>query len=113
MDFLRLSDKTFLVFGVANRKSVAFHVGRVLTEAGARVLYAVRSEQRKLGVEKLVGDAEVFVCDVESADEIARLRDDVALRHPRLDGMVHSIAFAGYEGGPRPFHETSKADSLR
>ena len=34
MDFLQLAGKSILVFGVANRKSVAFHVGRVLEEAG-------------------------------------------------------------------------------
>ena len=46
MDFLQLRDKNVLVFGVANRKSVAFHVGKLLTEAGANVLYSVRSTQR-------------------------------------------------------------------
>ena len=35
MDFLELADKSILIFGVANRKSVAWHIGRVLAEAGA------------------------------------------------------------------------------
>ena len=43
MSFLNLEDKTFLVFGVANKKSVAFHIGQVLAEEGADVLYSVRS----------------------------------------------------------------------
>ncbi len=38
VEFLGLNKKTFLVFGLANRKSVAWHVGRVLTEVGAKVL---------------------------------------------------------------------------
>ena len=46
-DFLQLTGKTFLVQGVANRKSVAWHVAKSLEEQGARVVYAVRSEARK------------------------------------------------------------------
>ncbi len=45
MDFLQLAGKSIVVFGVANRKSVAWHVGRVLEEAGAKVVYVVRSER--------------------------------------------------------------------
>ena len=36
MDFLRLTGKPILIFGVANRKSVAWHISRVLCEAGRR-----------------------------------------------------------------------------
>ena len=50
MDFLQLEGKAVLVVGVANKKSVAWHVARVLTEAGARVIYSVRSEARKNGM---------------------------------------------------------------
>jgi enoyl-[acyl-carrier protein] reductase I len=113
MDFLGLSGKTLLVFGVANRKSVAYHIGRVLGEAGANVIYVVRSPQRQGSVAKFLGDAEIHVCDVERDDEIERLRDEVAQRHASLDGLVHSIAFADYEDSPRPFHETSKKAFLR
>jgi enoyl-[acyl-carrier protein] reductase I len=54
MDFLQLAGKSVVVFGVANRKSVAFHVARVLDEAGARVVYVVRSEERKRSVTGLL-----------------------------------------------------------
>ena len=40
MDFLQLADKTVLVCGLANRKSVAWHIGRVLSEAGAKPVFA-------------------------------------------------------------------------
>ena len=43
MDFLQLSEKTIVVFGVANRKSVAFHVANFLLESGANVVFVVRS----------------------------------------------------------------------
>jgi enoyl-[acyl-carrier protein] reductase I len=113
MDFLNLAGKTLIVFGVANRKSVAYHVARVLREAGATVVYVVRSPQRRESVAKLLGDAEVYVCDVEHEEQIARLREEVQRRHPVFDGLLHSIAFADYEESPRPFHETSKKAFLR
>lgn len=113
MDFLQLKDKTILVVGVANRKSVAFHVGRLLTEAGANVIYSVRSEERRQQVAKLLPDAPIHVCDVERQEEIERLRDDVLARQGKLHGFVHSIAFADYSAGWLPFHETPRAAFLR
>jgi enoyl-[acyl-carrier protein] reductase I len=113
MDFLGLAQKTLLVFGVANRKSVAYHVGRLLAEAGANVVYVVRSPERRESVAKLFEGAEIYVCDVEHEEQIARLRQEVGSRHPKLDGLLHSIAFADYDESPRPFHETSKKAFLR
>lgn len=113
MDFLQLADKTILIVGVANRKSVAYHISRVLEEAGAKCVYVVQSEQVKESVAKIVGDADVYVCDVEHEDQIARLRDEVGRRHDRLHGLVHSIAFADFSEGMKPFHETKKAHFLQ
>lgn len=112
-DFLQLDGKRILVMGVANRKSVAWHVARVLVDAGAEVVYVVRNDARREQVQKLVGDAAVFVCDVEHEDQIDQLVRDLTTRYDRLDGFLHSIAFADYAGEPRPFHETAKRDFLR
>lgn len=113
-DFLQLAGKTVLVTGVANRKSVAWHIAKLLVEADCRVLYSVRTPERREQVAKLVGDdADILVCDVEHEDQIAQLAKDVAQRCDRLDGLVHSIAFADYEEGVKPFHETSKRSMLR
>lgn len=113
MDFLGLAGKSILIFGLANRKSVAFHVGRVLSEAGADVLYSVHTPERAESVRKLVGDAPVFVCDVGEQEQIDRLRDDVAGARAELHGIVHSIAFADYSGGPQPFERTARDGFLR
>jgi len=112
-DFLQLSGKTLVVFGVANRKSVAYHIGQTLEEAGANVVYVVRSAERKESVAKLLKDREVYICDVEFPEQIEQLRDDVATKHSTIHGLVHSIAFADYEGGMKPFHETGKSQFLR
>lgn len=113
MDFLQLSGKTILIFGVANRKSVAWHISRVLEEAGARCVYVVQNDAVRQNAAKLLGDAELFVCDVEREDEIARLREALERRGGRLDGLVHSLAFADYSEGVRPFHETPRRAFLQ
>lgn len=113
MDFLDIADKNFLVFGVANKKSVAFAVGDVLSEAEAKVIYSVRSEARKDSVSKILPDADIFVCDVEREYEIKKLAESISKKYPRIHGIVHSIAFANYEEGFKPFHETNRKDFLQ
>lgn len=113
MDFLDVADKTFLLFGVANRKSVAFSVGEILSQAKANVIYSVRSPQRKETVSKILPGADIFICDVEREHEIQRLAADVSRKYPKIHGIVHSIAFANYEQGVKPFHETRKKDFLQ
>jgi len=113
MDFLQLGGKTIVVFGVANRKSVAYHVGRQAAEAGANVVYVVRSPERKQNVEKLLAGQEIHVCDVEFEDQIDHVREAIAERHSVVHGLVHSIALADYPEGLQPFHETGKAAFLR
>lgn len=115
MDFLQLAGKEILVFGVANRKSVAYHVGRVLDEAGAKCVYVVQSEEVRRGLlaKNLLSDAPVYVCDVEHEDQIARLREEIRARHGKFRGLVHSIAYADYPEGIKPFHETPKAAFLQ
>jgi enoyl-[acyl-carrier protein] reductase I len=112
-DFLQLAGKRILVMGVANRKSVAWHIGRLLGEAGAEVVYVVRSEERREQVRSLVGEAAVFVCDVEFEEQIDRLARELAEKYDVLHGLVHSIAFADYDDGVKPFHETPKRAFLR
>lgn len=115
MDFLQLRDKSILCFGVANRKSVAWHVGQALQAAGARVVYVVRSEERRQSVSRLLADQEspIYVCDVEFPEQIDALRDEVAPRHGPFDGLLHSLAFADYGGQVLPFHKTPKRSFLR
>jgi enoyl-[acyl-carrier protein] reductase I len=113
-DFLDLGGKTVVVFGVANRKSVAWFVGRSLEEQGARVVYSVRSEERKRSLRDLLGARPVLVCDVEKEGAAAALAGEVAAAgHAPVHGIVHSIAFGNYSAGLKPFHETRRADFLQ
>ena len=113
MDFLQLAYKPILIFGVANRKSVAYQIGRVLTEAGARCVYVVQNDDVKQSVAKLLGDADLYTCDVEQEGQIARLHEQLAARNESFYGLVHSIAFADYSDGMKPFHETPKKAFLQ
>ena len=112
-DFLNIAGKSFLLFGVANRKSVAYHVGKTLAEAGAEVVYVVRSEERKKQLAPLLAGSQIFVCDVEFEEQIARVREEIGASGKKFHGLLHSLAFADYSGGMKPFHETGKAQFLR
>ena len=113
-DFLQLAGRTVLVFGVANRKSVAWLTARTLEEQGATVVYSVRSEARRKSLETLLAGKPVFLCDVEQEGAAERLAGELkAAGHGVLHGVVHSIAFANYSEGFKPFHETRRADFLQ
>ena len=113
MDFLQLAGKKVVVFGVANKKSVAWHVAQTLEEAGAMVIHVVRSEARRESTAKLLAGKPVFVCDVEFEEQIQGVAKQIGEQFGPLDGLVHSIAFADYEGGMKPFHETGRRQFLR
>ncbi len=113
MDFLKLEGKTIAILGVANRKSVAWHIAKILEEAGAHVVYIVRSPERKESLAKLLEGREIHICDVEHEDQVAALPAAIKANHSELHGFVHSIAFADYEGVMKPFHETGKRQFLQ
>ena len=118
MSFLEIENKTFVVFGLANKKSVAAAIAKVLVEEGARVIHVVRSEERAVTARKLFPDSPVFLCDVEEEENISRVRQEIAeyLSEKEvgpIDGLVHSIAFANYSEGLKPFHGTLKKDFLQ
>lgn len=112
-DFLQLAGKWFAVFGVANRKSVAYAVARNLTTAGAHVIHIVKDADVAAGAAKALGEDPTVVCNVENDAEIAALPEKLAAYTDQLDGFVHSIAFANYSKGFGPFHETEKEDFLQ
>lgn len=117
MSWLELADKTVLVTGLKNKKSVAWHVGRKLEEAGVRVIWSVHTQGRATEARKLLPHADIVVCDVGEPESIERCAADLSARNVVLHGLVHSIAFAQYtpkeDGTARAFHETLRADFLR
>jgi enoyl-[acyl-carrier protein] reductase I len=113
VDFLQLAGKRILVFGVANKKSVAYAIGKTLEEAGAEVIYVVRSEARRDQLAKLLADKKIYVCDVEHQSQIDALAVQLRNDFDGVYGFVHSIAFADYSDGIHPFHETGRRQFLQ
>lgn len=111
-DWLGLAGRTVLVTGVKNKKSVGWAIARQLREAGAHPLVVVRTEERRDEVTRLVDGLPIYVCDVREQGEIDALAASVASDGHRLHGVVHSIAFANYSDGFKPFHETKREDFL-
>src|SRR5205823_3386592 len=77
MSFLDLENKKIVVFGVANRKSIAYHIAETLEREGADAIFVVRSEARREQLAKLLPGAEIFVCDVEHDEQIARVAAEI------------------------------------
>jgi enoyl-[acyl-carrier protein] reductase I len=113
MDFLQVSGKTFLVTGVANKKSVAHFVAKGLIDNGAQVIFSVQNEENRNKAQKLFPDSTILICDAENAESISQLGEYFQNNNVRLSGFVHSIAFANYSEGIKPFHETKVEDYLQ
>ncbi|MDD3694827.1 MAG: SDR family oxidoreductase [Lentisphaeria bacterium] len=99
--------------GVANRRSVAWAAAQALQEAGANLLYVFKDPELLQKNRSLIGAAAAICCDVESEEEMCGFGAAVAAHMPRVDGLVHSIAFANFSEGVKPFHATLKKDFLQ
>ena len=113
MDFLKISGKTFLVTGVANKKSVAYFVAKGLIDNGAHVIFSVQNEDNRSKAQNLFPDSTILMCDVENTESINQLGEYFQKHNIKLSGFVHSIAFANYSEGLKPFHETNVQDYLQ
>lgn len=94
-DFLQLAGRTVLVTGIANRRSVAWHIARTLEEQGARVVYSVRSAARRQSLAALLGDRTAFVCDVEEEE-----RRPGSRRNCRPPALVRCTAWSTRSRSP-------------
>jgi enoyl-[acyl-carrier protein] reductase I len=73
----------------------------------------VRSGDRKNSLDKLLTGKSVYICDVEKPEDIELLTNNITKQYKTLHGLVHSIAFANYSQGWKPFHETLRKDFLQ
>lgn len=109
MNFLQVQGKTFLITGVANKKSVAYFSAKLLAEAGASLIFTVQHEQAQTKVQKLFPESKIFIYDVESDGAEKEVIAYLEKEEIKLAGLLHSIAFANLLE-PKPFHETSWQD---
>ena len=96
-----LKDKRGIIFGVANKRSIAWATAQVLNQAGARLAFTYQGERLKNNVETLtkaeMPDSPLLSCDVTKQEEVDEAFKQVGAEFERLDFLIHSIAFAPRE----------------
>jgi enoyl-[acyl-carrier protein] reductase I len=107
-----LDGKKGVVFGVANKRSIAWASAQALHEAGAELAFTYQGERLKENVEKLV-EAEMpgallLPCDVQNQEEVDAAFATLQNNWGRLDFLIHSIAFAPREALEGRFVDTSR-----
>jgi enoyl-[acyl-carrier protein] reductase I len=107
-----LAGTTGVIFGVANRRSIAWGIAQALSAAGMRLAITYQGERLKENVQELAAtltDPLVLPCDVTSDAEIAAVFDAVGREFGgSLDTLVHSVAYAPREELEREFVATSR-----
>ena len=89
--------KTAVVFGVANKRSIAWAIAQKLQQAGWRLAITYQNERLEQEAKDLIRDlpgASGYMCDVSHDDQIAKLFAELKSQYGVLDGVVHSVAFA-------------------
>ena len=92
-----LEGRTAVVFGVANKRSIAWSIAQGLHEAGAKLAVTYQNERLEREAKDLIlglPGAEAFMCDVSNDTEIDRLFGQIRDRYGKLHVLVHSVAFA-------------------
>jgi enoyl-[acyl-carrier protein] reductase I len=107
-----LEGKIGIVFGVANKRSIAWAIAQAWSAAGAKLIFNYQGERLKENVEDLVStfgsDVPLYSCDVTSDAEIAQFFQHVRNDTDRIDLMLHSVAFAPREALEGDFLSTSR-----
>ena len=94
-----LENKFGVIFGVANKRSIAWATAQACMEAGARLAFNYQNERLKENVESLVvgTDSPLIQCDVTKPEEVAETFSMLKEKFGRLDFLIHSLAFAPRE----------------
>ncbi|MCE0485225.1 MAG: enoyl-ACP reductase [Methylacidiphilales bacterium] len=112
MSHLPLAGKTGVVFGVANKRSIAWAIAQAWYQAGATLIFNYQGERLKENVEELAAsfgaDTPVFPCDVSSDEEIERFFGEVKQKTDQVDLLLHSVAYAPREALSGEFLQTSR-----
>src|SRR3982074_1019233 len=102
-----------LIFGVANRRSIAWAIAQALAREGAQLAFTFQGERIEQGVRDLaatVNSPLVLPADVTQEEDLDRVFEAVDKTWGGLDILVHSVAFAPPRTFERPFNETERED---
>ncbi|MEC3882299.1 enoyl-ACP reductase FabI [Halobacillus litoralis] len=109
-----LEGRTYVVMGVANKRSIAWGIARSLHSAGARLIFTVASERFKKSVQDLADTLEggeeslVYECDVTDDEAIIQTFEQISKDVGTIHGLAHCIAFANREELKDEFLNTSR-----
>jgi enoyl-[acyl-carrier protein] reductase I len=107
-----LAGKLGIVFGVANKRSIAWAIAQAWHKAGAKLAFTYQGERLKENVEELVGtfgaDTILMPCDVTKDEDIATVFKTVGEKFGKLDLLLHSVAFAPKEALEGEFINTTR-----
>ena len=105
-----LENKFGIIFGVANKRSIAWATARACMDAGARLAFTYQNERLRENVEGLTAgtDSPLVQCDVTKPEEVESAFAAVRERFGRLDFLVHSLAFAPREALEGEFVATTR-----
>jgi enoyl-[acyl-carrier protein] reductase I len=106
-----LDGRVAVVFGVANKRSIAWSIAQGLHQAGAKLAITYQNERLEQEAKDLIlslPGAEAFMCDVSKDEEIERLFSQLQQRYAKLHVLVHSVAFAPAECMKADFVNTTR-----
>ena len=107
-----LEGKTAVVFGVANKRSIAWAIAQAWHEAGATLIFNYQGERVKDNVEQLSGafgdDVPLYPCDVSDDAAIDEFFENVKKHTDKIDMVLHSVAFAPKEALEGDFLSTTR-----
>ncbi len=106
-----LEGRTAVVFGVANKRSIAWAIAQSLQSAGAQLVLTYQNERIEQECRDLIDglpNANAFQCDVSRDEEIRTLFSQLQERYGKLHVLVHSIAYAPPDELKREFLQTSR-----
>jgi len=107
-----LDGKTGIVFGVANKRSIAWAIAQAWAREGARLAFTYQGERLKENVEELAGtfgpDTLILPCDVTKDEDIASVFQAVSEKFGKLNLLLHSVAYAPKDALEGEFVNTSR-----
>ena len=107
-----LENKTGIVLGVANKRSIAWATAQALHNAGARLAFTYQGDRLKENVESLTAESMpgslLVPCDVTNQEEVDRVFIRIKEEFGRLDFLIHSIAYAPREALDGQYLDTSR-----
>jgi len=107
-----LEGKIGIVFGVANKRSIAWAIAQAWAKEGATLAFTYQGDRVKENVEELAGtfgsETLIMPCDVTKDADIARVFAEFAAKYGRLDLLLHSVAYAPKDALEGRFVNTSR-----